>query len=892
MATKPPSDADIFLDEDDDGSSWNTPRAGAGGPKRPASAGSGMGAPKKKKKKLEDYDFDDYDYSGIAEELKYRLVRAPKQERDKMAAAFGMLGTPGLSVAERVALKKQVATATANLKRIENENKDFVKSRNKFNTVRTDSGARLKALRTYMKTQKQISPEETKQFKELEQDLLQALDKQLSERDHEGNEKLVATLEKIQKQTGNLPKQLQDQFEELEKKTEIILSAQEEAAQMLDDTHKKIKDFGKKAGWGLLNHAGIGPFTLGNAVRGAIGIHHGYKAAKAKVKGGLDFVSNYRTSRKVVREAQRGVDVNLSPGSAGDDTAQSSAASPVPVPQTTARPHDGLGLEDVQHDPNDPLTHPRKKGKKATKPVENMTDYASELDPASGRPGQEQGREDGSSQRRRGKDKKKRAARGTAMTAPVSSQEDRRVQDESLKEQQKLNEILEKHTASMQRFNSRLLAELRGRAKPAAQSGNAGNSVLSSLGSTLSDLGGTLGGLMKSVGPLASLLGKGAALGGAFAAGHWVGTKVYEKYGEDIGKGVDKTADFAQHVMGKETNNDKIDHMLSGKVTQADHDALPEAAKKRIAEVKAKKAAGSAIPTPVAPPVATPDVPTSAVVKTPGDFKRLERDTGGGSTEAPPTPTAQATPIVTTPTTSMPSASSDSPISPAGKDKGKSVGGRVRDWMGKLFTKSSGVDTDGLKGQMQDSLVKMGKEYTDATGKKLNFNSAFRSMEEQEELYRTKPKGMAGKPGSSLHNFGLAVDIPSVQTNELDSLGLLKKYGFTRPIANEKWHVQPAGVSVAAAKQGVYSADAPVNQGGKKDSASGATAVANQGAPAVTNAEYEAPGSANSPAKPGLNVAASSGSNGTVGGSKISATSIPTFDNSDGMFLALNTGIV
>jgi hypothetical protein len=50
---------------------------------------------------------------------------------------------------------------------------------------------------------------------------------------------------------------------------------------------------------------------------------------------------------------------------------------------------------------------------------------------------------------------------------------------------------------------------------------------------------------------------------------------------------------------------------------------------------------------------------------------------------------------------------------------------------------------------------------------------------------------LAAKPGSSNHNFGIALDINSVQANALSSSGLLSKYGFHRPLApREKWHIE------------------------------------------------------------------------------------------------------
>lgn len=90
-------------------------------------------------------------------------------------------------------------------------------------------------------------------------------------------------------------------------------------------------------------------------------------------------------------------------------------------------------------------------------------------------------------------------------------------------------------------------------------------------------------------------------------------------------------------------------------------------------------------------------------------------------------------------------------------------------------------------------LISMAKEYYQITGKKLVVDSAFRTEEEQRELAAKNPNAAKGL---SMHNFGLAVDIPSAITTELDKLGLLRKYGFTKPVGQEKWHVESIGVSM------------------------------------------------------------------------------------------------
>lgn len=94
-------------------------------------------------------------------------------------------------------------------------------------------------------------------------------------------------------------------------------------------------------------------------------------------------------------------------------------------------------------------------------------------------------------------------------------------------------------------------------------------------------------------------------------------------------------------------------------------------------------------------------------------------------------------------------------------------------------------------------LTGMAKEYKTTTGQDIPVTSATRTFEEQQRLYQQNPQ-KAAKPGTSLHdvNYGLAADIDSKTADKLDELGLMKKYGFTRPIGGETWHIEPAGISL------------------------------------------------------------------------------------------------
>lgn len=115
----------------------------------------------------------------------------------------------------------------------------------------------------------------------------------------------------------------------------------------------------------------------------------------------------------------------------------------------------------------------------------------------------------------------------------------------------------------------------------------------------------------------------------------------------------------------------------------------------------------------------------------------------------------------------------------------------------------TGKSLDGLVPAFKDRLLALFADYYAITGKKVQVNSGFRTRAMQEALYRTKPKGMAAKPGRSMHEFGLAVDISSAQANEMAKRGLLEKHGFWRPLMEphikrkEAWHIEHKSIGKA-----------------------------------------------------------------------------------------------
>jgi hypothetical protein len=80
------------------------------------------------------------------------------------------------------------------------------------------------------------------------------------------------------------------------------------------------------------------------------------------------------------------------------------------------------------------------------------------------------------------------------------------------------------------------------------------------------------------------------------------------------------------------------------------------------------------------------------------------------------------------------------------------------------------------------------------TGKRLQVDQGFRTFAQQDALFKRLGAGLAARPGTSLHEKGIAADIGTEQGNELESLGLLKQHGFTRPVRGEPWHIEAAGL--------------------------------------------------------------------------------------------------
>lgn len=113
----------------------------------------------------------------------------------------------------------------------------------------------------------------------------------------------------------------------------------------------------------------------------------------------------------------------------------------------------------------------------------------------------------------------------------------------------------------------------------------------------------------------------------------------------------------------------------------------------------------------------------------------------------------------------------------------------------KEFKSTRGVS--GVDKNLVNAVNSAIEEYKAVTGKTATVTSGVRAREEQQRLYDAYvAKGKTGmpvaKPGTSLHETGNAVDINKLAANEMDRLGILKKYGLDRPVAGDPVHIQLA----------------------------------------------------------------------------------------------------
>jgi len=104
---------------------------------------------------------------------------------------------------------------------------------------------------------------------------------------------------------------------------------------------------------------------------------------------------------------------------------------------------------------------------------------------------------------------------------------------------------------------------------------------------------------------------------------------------------------------------------------------------------------------------------------------------------------------------------------------------------------------------MNPAFMQRFKLMSDSVGN-IPVTSAYRSIEEQTRMYAERqanpskyPYGVA-QPGTSFHNYGMAIDIPAATANKLEKDDKLAKFGFYRPYpVKDPVHIQMSPVSMS-----------------------------------------------------------------------------------------------
>jgi hypothetical protein len=106
----------------------------------------------------------------------------------------------------------------------------------------------------------------------------------------------------------------------------------------------------------------------------------------------------------------------------------------------------------------------------------------------------------------------------------------------------------------------------------------------------------------------------------------------------------------------------------------------------------------------------------------------------------------------------------------------------------------TGKPLSGISPALAQAMQLAATEYNQITGKNVEVTSARRDRAKQAELYQAYKEGRsrfpASPPGSSKHELGLAVDIAEATAEEMDRMGLLHKYGLSRPVRNDPVHIE------------------------------------------------------------------------------------------------------
>jgi len=99
--------------------------------------------------------------------------------------------------------------------------------------------------------------------------------------------------------------------------------------------------------------------------------------------------------------------------------------------------------------------------------------------------------------------------------------------------------------------------------------------------------------------------------------------------------------------------------------------------------------------------------------------------------------------------------------------------------------------TQGLAPPMTSAVEAFNAAFEQQFGHPLSITSGFRTHEEQAALYAQYGPGRAARPGTSLHERGLAVDLAAQNARERAwQLANAPRFGLEAPLAHEPWHFQ------------------------------------------------------------------------------------------------------
>lgn len=111
----------------------------------------------------------------------------------------------------------------------------------------------------------------------------------------------------------------------------------------------------------------------------------------------------------------------------------------------------------------------------------------------------------------------------------------------------------------------------------------------------------------------------------------------------------------------------------------------------------------------------------------------------------------------------------------------------VRDFDGAKIVIGKDTDLSGINPDFWKRFTAAVREYqTKHNGGIVRINEGFRTRQRQEQLVAQDiaahgKRTVTAAPGRSMHEYGFALDMNSYEANEMDRLGLLKKYGLGRP---------------------------------------------------------------------------------------------------------------